>query len=788
MKPHRTIFSLLPLLTLGLLLVPQVSSAFILEAANETAQEVVYFITTSFFGMFVWFGAALLNFGINQFVIGFGDVYNNSGIGVAVNNTWVIIRDFVNLGFIFGLVYIGLRMILDSNNSNTRRWLANLIIAALLVNFSLFATKFVVDLSNRLATEIACAGLTYDTNGNENVSDSYCRGGLYKIDAGSALMARMGLVTLFSQGDSKPDGTGWNYILGTAVLFMVTAFVFIAGGIMLFIRFAVLNLYLVFSAVMFIGWVIPGFPDQMRGYWKGFLSRAFFAPLYLMMLYFSFKIIDGLQVSIRPQGEGETGTSFASPNWQKTLSSNPADNPTDATLGTLPFFVLICIFLMASLVIAQKLGADGASFAQKTAGRATAGLLGRIGRNTAGRGANRLANSEYFKDMSANGKNVFTRGFARGTLAAGGYGAAASYDPRGIKGVSNNKFGIQTGDAQKGGFAKVAKDRKEKDKKAFGEDGLGFVDITTPEGQEKVMAKSAELTKQKEKEKAEKEKAKESLATVKTLSERSVEDIDTEAEFMKGATKTFAEELNNKRSIFKAGKNQDGSGMSIEAKQKLAAEIAKLEENDKNNNAMLAQLSQARDIAKQRESIEKDMKKDDEAAEKARENGDYNGYNKAVENRKKRQEKIDQIGKNLDKDIKKLEVETSTLGDEINNKDGVLTKQASAQVKYSRQIAVMNRKRESILAQKYVAGPAGFVGGALGTLSLAGGIVGLSELGTYGTLERQTLKELEKEYGKDGMKKANKEKETAAMKALIAAQKEETSGGEEPKKESGDDK
>ena len=767
MKQHRTIFSLLPLLTLGLLLVPQVSSAFILEAANETAQEVVYFITTSFFGMFVWFGAALLNFGINQFVIGFGDVYNNSGIGVAVNNTWVIIRDFVNLGFIFGLVYIGLRMILDSNNSNTRRWLANLIIAALLVNFSLFATKFVVDLSNRLATEIACAGLTYDTNGNKNVSDSYCRGGLYKIDAGSALMARMGLVTLFSQGDSKPDGTGWNYILGTAVLFMVTAFVFIAGGIMLFIRFAVLNLYLVFSAVMFIGWVIPGLPDQMRGYWKGFLSRAFFAPLYLMMLYFSFKIIDGLQVSIRPQGEGDTGTSFASPNWQKTLSSNPADNPTDATLGTLPFFVLICIFLMASLVIANKLGADGASFAQKTAGRATAGLLGRIGRNTAGRGANALSNSERLKDWESNGNNIFTRNLGRGLRGAGGYGAKASFDARGIKQIGNGKY-IQAGDAQKGGFKKVLDDKVKAGKKEI--DDLGTVDTDTPEGQEKVAAKAAEIKDRKEKEREEKEKEKAGLATIKDLSGRSVDEINSGERSLKEDTKRVGEEIKQKRSTLANGKYSDGSAMNIETKQKITAEIEGLEAVEKNNTLELAQFDKARELAKQRENIEKDIEKDEEAAEKAREKNDLTGYNKALENKKKRQAQIDQIGENLDKNIKRLETETKTLDKEIAD-DAGLTKAATNQVKYSRQIAVIKRKQDSVSNRKYNGSAGGLVGGAL-TASLAGGIIGFSEAGAYGSIQKELVKELEKEYGKDGSKKAKNESQKAAMRALAAAQKD----------------
>ena len=480
MNHRRLIYTLTPLLTLALLLVPQITFA---SGIGDAILEVLYIFVVSVFGMFVWFGAVLLNFGINQFVIGFGDVYNNSGIGVAVNNTWVIIRDFVNLGFIFGLVYIGLRMILDSNNANTRRWLANLIIAALLVNFSLFATKFVIDVSNKLATEIACAGLSYPQGKNTKPADKTgcgLNGGSdYRIDVGGALMARMGLTTIFSEpDDALPSDLSFGYIFGTAILFLVAAFVFASGGILLFIRFAVLNLYLVFSAAMFLSWVIPGIQDTMNSYWKGFLKRAFFAPIYLLMLYFSFKIIDGLQISIRGTGDGDTGTSFASPNWSKTLATaSEANDPAGATLGTLPFFVLICIFMIASLVVAQKLGADGAGKAvsigknlgnkltrstanatKRVAGGATFGLAARGLQGTVGLGANQLSNNRRFQNLAANNK------LARGALRATRGIADSSFDARKVGGLGK---GLGIGEGIKGGYNTREKNKQERDKKFF---------------------------------------------------------------------------------------------------------------------------------------------------------------------------------------------------------------------------------------------------------------------------------------------------------------------------------
>lgn len=755
MKPHRTIFSLLPLLTLGLLLVPQVSFATI----SDDIQGVIYYFVVEFFGMFVWFGAMLLNFGINQFVIGFGDVFNNSGIGVAVNNTWVIIRDFVNLGFIFGLVYIGLRMILDSSNSNTRRWLANLIIAALLVNFSLFATKFVVDMSNKLATEIACAGLTYPTSDDENASPSYCRDGLYRIDAGSALMARMGLITVFSQGkDAKPDGSGWGYIFGTAILFLVAAFVFAAGGILLFIRFAVLNLYLVFSAVMFIGWVIPGIPDQMRSYWKGFLSRAFFAPLYLMMLYFSFKIIDGLQQSIRTQGDGTSGTDFANPNWQQTLSKNPADNPADATLGTLPFFVLICIFLIASLVIAQKLGADGAGkavsigkklrdkgigYTKRAGAGATVGAAASLGRNTFGRYGNRLANSGDLKLAAQQGG---LRGAAaRAKLATASYAAGASFDARRVAGVGK-ELGI--GEGKKGGFKQRLEDDAKKAKKYA--DGLGTVDIDSEEGKKRVQTETNNR----------KQEANQKLG--KIASEQNEFDKDklrTEDELTAAILALTAEIKEEEKALEDGIKNGTLTGTE-QANRRAAIDNKKTGLDSKQNNMEVAK----RNSDLQRAKLDMSLAESNGASEKEK-----------TEAREALQKAEAAYAAEADRRQEELGLARESAQSDSNNAES----NSKAAIKYERQIAFMERQRRSSEnwssklsvgsggAGSAILGTAAGIGGALGY-----GLVGGAAVSAKGASYANIVKELEKEYGKEGTKKMKKDKRVQDKKDRIEAEKD----------------
>src|SRR3989338_4333342 len=67
---------------------------------------------------------------------------------------WTAVRDFANMFFIFALLYIAIQTILGLAGGGAKRVLAHVIIAALLINFSLFATKVVIDSGNILAVTI----------------------------------------------------------------------------------------------------------------------------------------------------------------------------------------------------------------------------------------------------------------------------------------------------------------------------------------------------------------------------------------------------------------------------------------------------------------------------------------------------------------------------------------------------------------------------------------------------------------------------------------------------------
>ncbi len=449
-RTQKILFTLLVLM----FLIPVVSFAAdevtTIGGPANVIQGLLYTIVNSVFGWMAWASGLLLNYSVKEYVVGFGAGFRDSGLGFAVNNLWVTVRDIFNLTFIFGLVYIGFKMILNSGDSNARRMLVSLILAALLVNFSLFITKFVIDFSNIAATQFAAAfSSTSGAEVNYNLTEKF--------------MQLTGLSSLWDSAKSvaaMPVGGGWAYIFGSLILYLVMAFVFFAGAILLIIRYIVLNIYMILSPIMFLGWVFPGFSGASQKYWDGFLQRAFFAPAYLLMLFFAAEVLKAMSIPKKSMADAFTGS-----------------NPTIATqsfVETIPYFILTCAFLIAAIVVAQKMGAVGATnaiaignrlrgTAQRAAGSATFGAAAVVGQRTIGYGAQKAANSDWLRNKAA------TSMLGSATLKASRAVGDKSFDGRNAFGLGKT---LGVGDGGKGGYnTKVeAKNKKDADyAKSLGE-------------------------------------------------------------------------------------------------------------------------------------------------------------------------------------------------------------------------------------------------------------------------------------------------------------------------------
>ena len=373
-----------------------------------------------------------------------------------INIGWGVFRDIANICFIFVLLAIAISTILQIESYNAKKMLAKVIIAALLLNFSLFFTKVVIDSSNILALQV-CTKITGDVCNPNNLKDAgiaqtFIQGlgisGIYKVgaDNGGDSVTNGKNAAQSLVGSNLTTGNVLAVTLGGAVLILVTAFVFFAATILFIIRTVTLIFVMILSPVAFVARIFPNGDTYFKDWSKTLINQSFFAPAYMLLLFIVVSIVSGNYGDYKDK----LGISHSA-----SLGTFLAGNG-DA-VGTVYAFVVIIGLMIGSLFIAKEMGAKGGDFARNIAGKASFGVAGWTGRQTIGRGAKALGESAMVKNLT-NSKRVFGlagvagRGLEKGLKRT----SESSMDIRNVGGFGK---AAGLGDAGgKGGFAKSFKD------------------------------------------------------------------------------------------------------------------------------------------------------------------------------------------------------------------------------------------------------------------------------------------------------------------------------------------
>ncbi|MHB0978319.1 MAG: hypothetical protein ACYC1K_02890 [Minisyncoccota bacterium] len=387
-------------------------------------------------------GGTSLNYAMCYTVVNMA--HNYSGIS-SINTAWGTIRDLANMGFIFILLYASIKLIVGmGTGSDTRKLIVNMIIAALLINFSLFFTKVIVDSSNILAITfykaIAPAATDCGTTLNAGLSNSVMSvTGLESLwNANNAGLKDLQIITIGIMG---------------SIVNLIAGFIFFATALLFFIRYVVLILVLILSPIAVVAIIIPGLSGPAKQWQSALFGQAFFAPVYLMLTWIALLILND-QTFKDLRGTGTLSEAMAG-------SGTTVVSYNASAIGLVVNFFIVIIFLIASLIIAKqmsdKAGGAVSKFTGKAlgmAGGATLGMAGRFGRGTVGRLGAGIASSERLKDLVDKGG---VGGMAaRLAMAAGEKTAKKSFDLRG----SALGESLGGGKAKSGGFAKDEAERQ----------------------------------------------------------------------------------------------------------------------------------------------------------------------------------------------------------------------------------------------------------------------------------------------------------------------------------------
>ena len=411
----------------------------------------------------LWLAGVFFNFVVDETIIRAAQsaLGSNSSnvLRPGIETAWKLVRDLINMSFIFILLYQSIQLILGRTNE-AGKTIIKVAAVAILINFSIFITQVVVDASNIVAIGFYDAFTTIpNTSGSgDTVTDRGNTGGI-----SNAYMTALGIPSVFS-GIGKGIGVAITGVgatnmlivnLFTSLLLIVTVFVFSAAAIMLLVRYIMIIFLIILSPLAFAGIILPGTQRYTKQWWETLTGQALFAPVFMIMTWVNLTLVSSLYA--------DSNTHSLESLFQ-TLTDTSATNIGTDILASFFNFSLIIGTAIASLIIAKQFanrGGKGFGTLTNYIGGAALGGAAWAGRRTAGKYAQNLSNNAAFREKM--GRSVF------GNLALKTVDktATGSFDARGTK-LGGTIFEGMGKASSTGGYRKSFEDNV-KNRKEFAE-------------------------------------------------------------------------------------------------------------------------------------------------------------------------------------------------------------------------------------------------------------------------------------------------------------------------------
>jgi hypothetical protein len=369
---------------------------------------------------------------------------------------WGVVRDIANIFFIVALLYVAIKTILSLNVGNNKKLIGTIVVIALIINFSLFVTKIVIDASNIL-TKVFYNNITPENKNGEPLPEN--ENGERSITVG--LVRQFDPQEVMVQPISSNLGEFFLLMIISILIMGYMIFMFLSVAILFVARVASLWILMIFSPLAFASYTvpfeIPGFGHKK--FWGDLFQHAFMAPIFVFFLYVVI-LFGGFLKEIPYDVTDST-------DWLDGLMKN-----------IIPF-MLIYILLMKAKELAVKYSGEmgqailsGTKLLGGVAGGAVLGAAAVAGRATLGRAGAALANNSAVKNFAA--KNAFGDVFQKSMMKLG----SSNLDIRSVKIAGKNLAGVtgaNLGEGRKGGFTqmreeKVAKRLKRAKELEVGED------------------------------------------------------------------------------------------------------------------------------------------------------------------------------------------------------------------------------------------------------------------------------------------------------------------------------
>lgn len=300
----------------------------------------------------LWISGIIFNYAVLFLVFEFA---KHLGTTPGMLLGWSLLRDLGNIMLLFSFIWIGIRMILNVSHFSAGKTLAQLVLFATLLNFSLFISAAIVDGSNGLTLALFSQNVGYkcDESMEKCLNDGVAGQILQQVNILSVVGGsgqEMNLESQVSSYLSKPLESILQFLL-LSIIVSVAAAVLLAGGLLIVTRGITLAFILVTSPIGFAGMAFEPLHEMSEKWWKALINNALFAPVFLVLLFLGLRLTDGLATLLGTEG------GFA--------GALAGGGSLDA--GPIFLFVLVIGFMIAALMVGKKFGIAGADFAIKAA-------------------------------------------------------------------------------------------------------------------------------------------------------------------------------------------------------------------------------------------------------------------------------------------------------------------------------------------------------------------------------------------------------------------------------------
>lgn len=305
---------------------------------------VLFHIIGGFLYMVLMLLNKLIALGANliEYLLGITNFTNVSVVQIG----WGISRGLCNMGFALVLLLMAFATVLRIESFGMKRMLIKLILAALLINFSLVFAGILIDFAQVLTNYFISAAA-----GSSTVSQN--------------LMNGLQITRVYDFGNT--DQSFWDWVKNVAfgptlqmiaeqfmgiVLFVGAAFSFYAMAFFLIARIVAIWILLAVSPLAWLGLVTPNLGKMgnlWSKWWDHFFKWVFFAPIYSFFLYLA------LVVAQNGIGIGTTASMSA------TNASRPFASSFFTTPSIILQYIVIIYILLYGLKFAQEAGITGAN-------------------------------------------------------------------------------------------------------------------------------------------------------------------------------------------------------------------------------------------------------------------------------------------------------------------------------------------------------------------------------------------------------------------------------------------